>query len=446
VSTTLLESWLTTLEANPEATGIIDSVTGQSWSRLEIDELSTNWAQTFGSDLHRCSVAFSESNGIEWLRVFLGILKANAVAVPLDPGEPFAAQQRNVQKIRARYLWHSREGLIPALHASSRPHRHRDSRCLIKLTSGSTGEPRPLSFKDEQMLADGRSICSAMHILPEDLNVGIIPWGHSYGLGNLIVPLLTQGTAILTGLLPLPHVIAQACMRWRPTIFPAVPPILKGLAESNAMKRELSSVHTVITAGATMPQTTARLFYEKFGLKIHSFYGSSETGGIAYDVSGDRAMTDGSVGLPLPQVQLTFSSHRRFTVSGPAVYTIGNRRPGNHRMPDLAQLGKDGALQLEGRVGRFIKIAGRRLNLAEIEQTMCQLTEVHIKEARVTPHPNRQDALAAVVTSPDSKTAIINVLRQRVASWKVPKKLIILDEFPRTARGKIDIPSLDALL
>lgn len=443
---TLLGNWHALVEAAPDAIALRDAEQNRSWTRRDVDNDARHWSEVHGNGLARRTVAFSERNGLGWLTVFIGLLKSDAVAAPFDPGEPPSAQRTTAATIGATHLWQPECALQSLAKDSKRPVRHRDRRRLIKLTSGSTGRPRPLAFTDAEMLADGRSVCTAMGIAPDDLNVGLIPWGHSYGLGNLIVPLLTQGTAILTGVSPLPHALAEACARWQPTVFPAVPAILEGLVESGATPDQLRSLRTVITAGAPITPDVAQAWHRQFGHKIHNFYGSSETGGIAYDASGERAMRGAGIGHAMPGVELTFTSPRRFVVRSPAVYSIGNRHPHRHRMPDLAGLASDGALILEGRTGRFVKIAGRRLNLGEVERTITHLPEVEVKEARVLPHPSRKDALAAVVSSPHSSAEIKAALRTHLASWKVPKQWVVVSRFPLTARGKIDLRALQALI
>lgn len=443
---TLLSHWETLVSAHPTATALIEAEPSRIYSRLEVDAAANDWAQTHrDTDLKRRTVGFSESNGLGWLRVFLGLLKLDAVAAPFDPGDPTTSRQTTAANICASYLWQPERGLHSITDHRSLPGRHRDSRRLVKLTSGSTGNPRPLPFTDLEMLADGQNICSAMGIRPDDINLGLIPWGHSYGLGNLIVPLLSQGTPIVAGVSPLPHAIAAACEQWKPTVFPAVPAILESLVESGATKTQLQSLRTVITAGAPISNEVAEKFYGQFGHKVHNFYGSSETGGIAYDPTGERAMSGEGIGPPLPMVELAFGLHRRFVVSSPAVYSVGNRRPGYHRMPDLAHLAADGVLVLEGRTGRFVKIAGRRLNLVEVERMMTQLTEVKIRSALVLPHPTRKDALAAAIVSDHSAAEVRAALRNHLASWKIPKKVIILSNLPLTLRGKTDTRALQNL-
>ncbi|MEO7413999.1 MAG: class I adenylate-forming enzyme family protein [Opitutaceae bacterium] len=435
MSATLLEAWNRTVTAAPDAIALIDVGANRRWTRAEIEADAQTWQSRNGMAAAAQTVAFADANGAGWLTVFLGLLKSGAVAVPLDPGEPIDAQRATAKKVGATYLWSA--GELEALDARARPAR--DRRRLLKLTSGSTGAPRALRFTDEQMLADGRQVCAGMDIRPDDINLGLIPWGHSYGLGNLIVPLLAQGTAILFGAAPLPHAIAAAIAEWRPTVFPAVPALLRALAESSVETSALTSLRTVISAGAPLGPEVARGFREKFQRRIHSFYGSSETGGITYDPTGECAETGRSVGYPLPGVQLRFGRGKRFSVESAAVTGSGVFRPA-----DRGELNDRGELVLLGRAGRMLKIAGRRLDPAEVERALRSLPGV--SDAFVDSHGERTDALAAAVVSRDSAAALRELLRPRIASWKIPKKILALPEFPRTARGKADVRQLRSLL
>jgi long-chain acyl-CoA synthetase len=437
---TLLAKWNRTVETGPHERAITDAATGQSWTRSQLDAAASEWHSKYGEIVAGQRIALAEPNGADWLRVFLGSLSAAAVVVPLDPGEPVDAQRDTARAIGATVL--CRNGEVEAL--TTRRRRAREGGRLIKLTSGSTGAPRPILFQDAEMIAYGRQLCAAMGIRDVDINLGLIPWGHSYGLGNLVMPLILQGTAIVFGSAPLPHAIASAVETWQPTIFPAVPALLRALAESSVPTAQLQSLQTVISAGAPLPPEVAQRFQERFGRKIHNFYGSTETGGISYDPSGDSAALGRGVGQPIPGVELVFGRGGRFEVRSAAVYTIGNRRPGSHRMADIGQLDVRGELKLAGRVGRFVKIAGRRLNLAEVEQALKRLPGV--RDAMVTPHAARADALAAAVATERSANEIRDALRQSLASWKIPKKIVILGSFPLTSRGKTDTRQLQAVL
>jgi long-chain acyl-CoA synthetase len=180
-----------------------------------------------------------------------------------------------------------------------------------------------------------------------------------------VLPLLAQGTAIVCGAAAYPHVIAEAVARWRPTVFPAVPALLRALAISDVTRSQLSSLRTVISAGAAVAPEIAETFHAKFGRPVNSFYGSSETGGITYDRTGDAARTGRSVGKPLPGVQLIIERGGRFSVESAAVFTLGNRRCnragiGVHRPADVGALTPDGELVLLGRAGRISRRSSTR--------------------------------------------------------------------------------------
>jgi acyl-coenzyme A synthetase/AMP-(fatty) acid ligase len=117
---------------------------------------------------------------------------------------------------------------------------------------------------------------------------------------------------------------------------------------------------------------------------------------------------------------------------------------GIFRPADRGELNERGELMLLGRAGRMLKIAGRRLDPAEVEGALRKLPGV--TDAFVEAHAGRADALAAVVVSRESAAALREQLRSQIASWKIPKKILTLPEFPLTARGKTDTRRLRALL
>ncbi|HVW21928.1 MAG TPA: fatty acid--CoA ligase family protein [Opitutaceae bacterium] len=299
------------------------------------------------------------------------------------------------------------------------------------MTSGSTGEPRALAFTDAQMIADGRQICATMGIAPADTNLAVIPFGHSYGLGNLVVPLLIQGTPVVCGAGAFPRAIAADCRRWRPTVCPLVPVILSALARAPIDPPDLSSLRLVVSAGSALAPADAQAFHRRFGLRPHGFYGSSETGGICYDRTGEATLAGSSAGRPLRGVRLFGRPGGRFLVESPAVMGGGRRRP-----PDLGRLAGSGELILRGRVGRMVKIAGRRLALSEVELALKRIPGV--REAAVLPSPRKAEALVAAVAADRDAAEIRRALAGTLAPWKIPQRILAVASLPATARGKAD--------
>lgn len=431
---TLLAAWERTVRRAPAATAVVEMESGQRFTRTELDVRATMWCDRHGENLLGETVVFAQPNGIGWLEIFIGLLKAGAVVVALDPGEPLAAQRTAAVAIGASRLWIGTgwEKIEGSRKGSG------DGRRLVKLTSGSTGKPKALVFTDAQMLADGRQICATMKIARDDVNFALIPLGHSYGLGNLVVPLLLQGTAVVVGSSPMPHVVAAEIERSRATVFPAVPALLRALAESEVPAEKLSQMKTIISAGAPLSLEIARLFSDRFGRKIHGFYGSSETGGISYDRSGEATLR-GGVGTALRGVQVRVA-RGKLSVTSAAVCTVGRRLKtgvlGTHRPSDVAQINARGEITLLGRAGQIVKIAGRRVSLGEIEQAVRAVAGV--REAWVGLSSGSSAVLVAAVAGDISADRLRLALREKLASWKIPRRWCVLPELPRTPRGKVN--------
>jgi acyl-coenzyme A synthetase/AMP-(fatty) acid ligase len=145
------------------------------------------------------------------------------------------------------------------------------------------------------------------------------------------------------------------------------------------------------------------------------------------------------VGTPLAGVRLRFGRGRRFVVASAAVCGRGKFSPADH-----AELNAHGELVLLGRAGRMVKIAGRRLDLTELETALQRVPGV--RDALAAPHPTRPDELAAALATDLSANAVRGALRARLAPWKIPRRIIVLPSFPLTARGKTDSRALRALL
>lgn len=450
MSHALLQAWDETVRRRGGDRAVAQAVDGATVTFRQLEARASAWidsvteASAAGSpllqDLRGRAVVFAAPNGIAWFTMFLGLLKAGAVAVPLDGAEPPAARQQLAAALRAGFLWDGTK-----LVALGGARRYRDPAvCLVKVTSGSTGQPRALVFTAQQMIADARQVTATMGIKSRDLNYALIPLGHSYGLGNLTIPLLVHGVPLVCGNAPLPHAIAADFARWKPTVFPGVPAMWRALAASDV---KLDNLRLAISAGAPLPPEVARDFEARFGRRLHSFYGSSETGGIAYDVSG-RAALAGGVGRAMRGVALRAMSGARLEVNSAAVVTHGNRRRGTRGgawlMPDRVAVDARGGVTLLGRRGTTVKIAGRRVNLLEVTERLRLLPGV--SDAWVAVSGGAEPVLGAVVAGSRTAVELRAALLADAAAWKVPKRLIVVGTLPVTARGKADVRAMRAMV
>jgi acyl-CoA synthetase (AMP-forming)/AMP-acid ligase II len=161
----------------------------------------------------------------------------------------------------------------------SRPAHSYGQSVVIKLTSGSTDLPKATLAAERALISDGQSIAAGMTIGPRDMNMAVIPLSHSFAIGNIVVPLVIQGTAAaLRPSFNPAQFLADARVSGA-TVFPGVPFMFDWLRGPIAETAVPASLRLLITAGARIDPGTVRWFHEH-GRKIHSFYGASETGGI----------------------------------------------------------------------------------------------------------------------------------------------------------------------
>ena len=436
--TTLWSVWEKTVAHQPSAVAFVDAGSGASMTRLELQALALRCAQTAPGDLIPGeTVAFAEKNDSDWLKSFLAGQYLGTVALPLDPSLPPSQQAATAEALGAHWFiepsgqWRRLSSRFPPLP---------DDHCLLKTTSGSTGEPRALAFTSANMLADGRQIAATMQIGPDDLNLGAIPFGHSYGLGNLIIPLLEQGTTLIGSVEILPAALAAQAARFGATVLPSVPAVLRALAESTVDPVQLRSLRRIVSAGAPLRPEVAAAFHERFDLPIRNFYGSSETGGIGFDRTGEATLGGHSVGRPLDGVSIQLDPTGHVTVASAAVVA-----PGEHTLADIGRWTAAGELALTGRATPLANIGGKKISPSEIERALRGLEGVSDAWVGVqTRAAGGGDFLLAAVETRKTSAEIRHALAERLPLWQVPRRLWVVPHLPRTVRGKLDRQELEA--
>lgn len=146
-------------------------------------------------------VAVQLPNSAEFVATFLAALKLNLVFAPIDRDAPETGVAAILSQFSVRGLVYrvdrdSRAAAISTRGVHGRPRLPAEGR-VLKLTSGSTGLPKAIVCSEANLVADSTNICSTMRIAPDDLNLGAIPFSHSYGFANLVLPLVLQGTPIV---------------------------------------------------------------------------------------------------------------------------------------------------------------------------------------------------------------------------------------------------------
>jgi long-chain acyl-CoA synthetase len=324
---------------------------------------------------------------------------------------------------------------------------------LLKLTSGSTGFPKAILAHESHLIADGARIIAAMGIGAGDTQLAVIPLSHAYGFGNLVMPLLLQGTAIVLRDSFVPSQVLVDAHGFHPRVFAGVPYMFNFLAANTPAVDWPSSLRLLISAGARLDAHTSQACHDRFGFKIHSFYGASETGGISYDAS-DVLVPEGYVGTAMPGVTILVrpedeaaeGSGRIFVRSDgvAAGYTESDEERSfiddGFLTGDLGRLDNRVHLTLTGRASPAVNVAGRKVHPAEVERVLRTMNGVDDVCVIAAPDPRRGQQILACIISRQVSSAL--EVRQfcaaRLAPHKVPRAIIFLPSLPVTPRGKID--------
>ena len=411
--TSLWASWQATTARRAGKIAVIDADTGRAWTCAQLTALSERIAAPL--DDRTVPFPIRQPNSAFWLAMFLAIQKVGAPALPLDPSLPLEAQHHTIHRVLA--------------HPLSRV-------CCVKLTSGTTGDLKSVLCSADNLRADGEHIIRTMGIRPADRNLAIIPLGHSYGLGNLVMPLLLQGTAVVCAPTFVPRQILRWINQYEVTVLPTVPAILRALAQLDGATKP-PSLRLVISAGAPLSADVAQQFHQRYGVKIHNFYGSSETGGICYDRTGHATLAGRSVGKPLKNVTVRIRRDGRVSVTS---------RAGKATLPDLGEWNRCGELRLLGRIGKVANVGGLKVSPAEVERALRELRGVTDAWVTVVRDKRSNDCLAAAVETNHVRATIEKNLLKTLPPWKLPKIWFITSALPRTARGKLHTAELKTRL
>jgi long-chain acyl-CoA synthetase len=340
---------------------------------------------------------------------------------------------------------------------------------LLKLTSGSTGVPKAACNSDAQLIVDSQQIAQAMGIGRDDTQIASIPLSHAYGLSVVLIPALLQGTPIVLRESFVPHQLAVDADTYGARVFAGVPFMFDYFLAHPPPEGWPQSLRKLISAGARLMPETVRGFYHRFGIKIHSFYGTSESGGIAFDASNDIAVFD-TVGHALPGVTITFRTHEETRGDGRVHIRSGGvangyavpTKVGTHEFGetggdfcedgfltgDIGHVDADGRLHLTGRVSSFINVAGKKVQPAEVEDVLREMPGVRDVRVIGGADPQRGELVAACIVldrgaAPISVLGVRRFCSSRLAPHKIPRVVVRFETLPLTERGKVDRRALD---
>ena len=388
----LYERWCHIASKQPHDVALRDIASGRQWTFGELRAAGETYDCGDGEMVH------PQGHAPEFIFMLLAAWRTGKIACPIEPDQ-----------------------IPPKLPPIPKSCAH------LKTTSATTGAARCVAFTEGQLAADVDNIVATMGLRPDWPNFGVISMAHSYGFSNLVLPLLLHGIPLILVRSPLPEAVRSAAANEKAVTIAGVPAMWRAWHNADSIP---TSVKLAISAGAPLPLALEQEVFTKHGLKIHNFYGSTECGGIAYDMSKTPRDDEACAGSPIQNVNLSVNERKCLVVRSSAVgqsywpspsEMLADRR---FETTDLAEI-KDGLVFLRGRASDLINVAGRKVSPMTIEFELIQHPAVAACLVFGVPdsEAERGDRIVACVVEASSVTrdALKQFMLERVPAWQIPR-------------------------
>ena len=459
---------------------------GQEFSFDQIENRSNLLANLLAADGFKAGdrVAVYLSNCVELIEAYLAALKLGLIFVPINvlyrgreishivsdaeprgavtSGDLEALLQPALATLTDAHLYRVED--FAALTRDASPERpgisaDADTPVAIVYTSGTTGRSKGAVLTHGNFAFNADALIDCWRISPDDRLLLPLPLFHIHGLGNGLHTWLFAGYRLRLLERFRKEAIAQEFLDFRPTVFFGVPTMYERLLDVRPeTAREIGSFMRLFVSGsAPLPAATLERFEKLYGHVVLERYGMSETMmNISNPYDGERR--PGSVGLPLPGVSIRLEGNDppsaetgEVLIKGPNVFAGYWRQPeatmaaftssGYFRSGDLAIRSPDGYYTLQGRKTDLIICGGFNIYPREIEEFLNEQPEVG--EAAVVGEPDAvkgEAPVAYIVPSeagPLDGDELCSRCREHLASFKVPRRIVTVEQIPRNALGKI---------
>jgi malonyl-CoA/methylmalonyl-CoA synthetase len=388
-----------------------------------------------------------------------------AVIRPADRAllEPYAMQ---TQVRHVDTLGDDGEGSLPELVRRSDEWRDpawtgsENSLAAIVYTSGTTGRSKGAMLTRANLASNAAALAEAWRFTGADVLLHVLPLFHVHGLFAAINTVLASASGVLLS----PRFDAESTLQHlaSASVFMGVPTYYTRLLQQTGLNREVTAhVRLFVSGSAPLLADTHREFSRRTGHIILERYGMTET---LMNTSNpyDGVRKPGSVGPPLPGVEVRVigasgagESSAEVTgnieVRGPNVFAGYWRDPektrdefsadGWFKTGDVGCIDTDGYVHIVGRAKDLVISGGYNVYPREVEMELDALFGVMESAVFGVQHPDFGEAVTAVVVRQPacrlSEADVINSMQMRLARYKVPKRVIFVEQLPRNAMGKV---------
>lgn len=329
---------------------------------------------------------------------------------------------------------------------------------LLLATSGSTGNPKIVGLDWANLSATTSAVASSLGLGKDDRCLHALPMFHIGAVVDLFLAPLSVGGAVIISPESHADAIVSAIAEFEPTWYQGVPTMLMDLLSARSKWPQKRSLRFIRSVSAKLPESTLVSLEQALGVPVIEMYGMTETAGL---ICSNRLLPEtrklGSVGLPLGAevrivgpdgLDLSPGNPGSVLVRGPGVmkgYSGDDSRStfeGSWFITgDEGKLDEEGFLFLVGRTKEIINRGGEKISPLEVDQVAISAPWVKDAAAFSIEHPTLgEDVALAVIPSEEwnnSEEELLRFMRQRLSAHKVPRRIIVVDSFPRTKSGKL---------
>jgi long-chain acyl-CoA synthetase len=403
--------------------------------------------------------------------VYYGVLRAGGVVVPVNPLLKSREVEYYLSDSGARqfFAWHRSEATAPAGVMShvvepgafeqltagfhrlpSTVARETTDTAVILYTSGTTGQPKGAELTHDNLTRNAEVTASQLlEAGPTDVILGCLPLFHSFGQTCCLNAGLMSGATVTLLDRFHPARALEIMARDGVTIFEGVPTMYSALLEQGGAVNSLP-LRVCVSGGAALPVETLHRFEANFGCIILEGYGLSETSPVATFNHPHRQRKPGSIGTPIDGVEIRLLDDGEIAIRGHNVMKGYWQRPddsaeafheGWFKTGDVGRVDEDGYYYVVDRKKDLIIRGGYNVYPREVEEVLYEHPAVREAAVIGLAHGSLGEEIGAAVALRPGALATPEELRDfvkaRLAAYKYPRQVWIVDELPKGATGKI---------
>jgi acyl-CoA synthetase (AMP-forming)/AMP-acid ligase II len=343
---------------------------------------------------------------------------------------------------------------------------------IIFISSGTTGKPKATVGYHANLCQRWQRLSRWLGFGPDDVHLAQMPLSHGFGMMMTMAALLTGGRLVMVNRFSAEAVL-EVIAEQGVTIFNGAPAHFKLILNRlDPSRHNVSSLRFSVGTAASFPQSLIRSIWDELGVEFMSMYGSSEGVGVATTDRED--ILRGSVGRPAPGSVAIVDSEKRPLPAG-AVGEVAFSREvfpvrywgetGHESLTtatqekaadgskwyysgDLGRVDEEGRLYIFGRLKHQIDRGGLKVDPVEVEGALLRCPEVSDAAVIGLPNPILGETVCACIVPAFAQEPSLERLRTMLsgdlAPYKLPEKMCILDDIPRTSIGKVNMEMLRA--